>query len=140
MIPGAEPSAADLNRYERDALLSELIRMTGHQRGLDVTEVDESTTIETVTDAVAGRLRGLPGGLRPATSGAERHRIRRDFNAVVLRQLSGWWHDAGPDRLPDPPKFPFFCECSTPGCVQDVTLSATEYTTLASAGAVTARG
>ncbi len=54
-----------------------------------------------------------------------------------VRQLLGWWADMGPARMPQPPAFPFSCECGKPGCTQLIKLPVTEYERQAAVGPVT---
>lgn len=133
----ALPPEAARRRHDRDLLLTEMNRQQAKKHGLPTADVDETRSLADAIDMVAARLESLPGGLVRAGDGAQRQRIRQAENAVVVRQLLGWWADLGPDQMPDAPPFPFSCECATLGCEQTVTMSVTEYQRRAADGPVT---
>ncbi len=124
-------------RQERDVLLTELNRQQAGRHGLATVEVSGTHSLDDTIDMVAARLQQVPGGLVRAANGRERQQIRQAENAVVVRQLLGWWADAGPDRMPDAPPFPFSCECQNLGCEQTVTMTVTEYQRRSAGGPVT---
>jgi hypothetical protein len=131
------PPAAAQRRHDRDVLLTEMNRQQAKQHGLPTADVDETRSLADAIDLVTARLESLPGGLVRAGGGAQRQRIRQAENAVVVRQLLGWWADLGPAQMPDAPPFPFSCECETLGCEQTVTMSVTEYQRRSADGPVT---
>lgn len=135
----AMPEEALRRRHQRDTLLTEMHREQAARHRLPVAEVDGTQSLAELTEAVAATLQNLPGGLARAATGAERQRIRQAENAVVVRQLLGWWADMGPERMPDPPGFEFSCECETLGCEQVVPLTVTDYQERSGAGPVTAQ-
>jgi hypothetical protein len=133
---GGLSGAAAQRRRERDVLLTEMNREQVTRHRLPSAEVDGNRSLADTIDMVAKRLEDLPGGLVPAADRDERRLIRQAENAVVVRQLLGWWADLGPEQMPDPPPYPFSCECGDSGCEQTVTLSVTEYQRRAANGPV----
>jgi hypothetical protein len=123
---GLSGEAAE-RRRDRDVLLTEMNSEQVKRCGLASAVVDGMRSLADTIDMVAERLESLPGGLVRARDGKQRQRIRQAENAVVVRQLLGWWADLGPERMPQPPPFPFSCECEVRGCEQTVTMSAVEY-------------
>jgi hypothetical protein len=134
---GGLTGAAAQRRRDRDVLLTEMNRRQVRRRGVPAAEVDGNRSLADTIDMVAQRLGSLPGGLVRAADGGQRRRIRQAENAVVVRQLSGWWADLGPEHMPDVPPFPFSCECGSPGCEHTVTMSVTEYQRRSADGPVT---
>jgi hypothetical protein len=134
---GGLTGAAAQRRRDRDVLLTEMNRQQVERHGLVSAEVDGNRSLADTIDMVAERLEGLPGGLVRAAGGRQRQRIRQAENAVVVRQLLGWWADLGPQHMPDAPLFPFSCECEDMGCEQTVTLSVVEYQRRSADGPVT---
>jgi len=124
---GGLTGVAAQRRRDRDVLLTEMNRQQVQRHGLPWVDVDGNRSLADTIDMVAQRLENLPGGLVRAADGGQRRRIRQAENAVVVRQLLGWWADLGPERMPDPPPFPFSCECEQTGCEQTITMSAPEY-------------
>jgi hypothetical protein len=124
-------------RRDRDVLLTEMNRLQVKRHGLPSAHVDGNRSLADTADMVTERLQHLPGGLIRARAGAQLRRIRQAENAVVVRQLLGWWADLGPEQMPDAPPFPFSCECGNQGCEQTVTMSVTEYQRCSAEGPVT---
>jgi hypothetical protein len=124
-------------RRDRDVLLTDMNRRQVRRHGLPSADVDGSRSLADTVDAVAERLQRLPGGLVRADSRRQRQLIRQAENAVVVRQLLGWWADLGPEQMPAAPPFPFSCECGSRGCEQTVTMSVTEYQRRSADGPVT---
>jgi hypothetical protein len=134
---GGLSGEAAQRRRDRDVLLTELNRQQVQRHGLASAEVDGNRSLADTVDMIAARLVNVPGGLITARGGEQRQRIRQAENAVVVRQLLGWWNDLGPEQMPDPPPFPFSCECDTLGCEQTVTMSVVDYKRRSAAGPVT---
>jgi hypothetical protein len=134
---GGLTGAAAERRRERDVLLTAMNREQVTRHALPSVDVDGLRSLADTIDMVAERLEKLPGGLVRAADGAQRQRIRQAENAVVVRQLLGWWTDLGPERMPAAPPFPFSCECETKGCEQTVTMPVTEYQRRSAHGPVT---
>jgi hypothetical protein len=134
---GGLTGQAAQRRRDRDVLLTEMNRQQVRRHGLPSADVDGHRSLADTIDMVAKRLESLPGGLVRAADGRQRRRTRQAENAVVVRQLLGWWADLGPEHMPDPPVFPFSCECEDLGCEQTVTLSVTEYQRRSADGPVT---
>lgn len=134
---GGLSGQAAQRRRDRDVLLTELNRRQVARHGVSSIAVDGNRSLADTIDMVADRLERLPGGLVRAADGGQRQRIRQAENAVVVRQLLGWWADRGPEEMPDPPPFPFSCECESLGCEQTVTMSVTEYQRRSADGPVT---
>ncbi len=134
---GGLSGEAAQRRRDRDVLLTEMNRQQVRRHSLPSAGVDGSRSLADTADMVAERLRQLPGGLVRARAGAQLRRIRQAENAVVVRQLLGWWADLGPEQMRDAPPFPFSCECGTAGCEQTVTMSVTEYQRRCADGPVT---
>lgn len=124
-------------RRDRDVLLTEMNRQQVSRHGLPSAEVDGNRSLADTIDMVAERLESLPGGLVRAADGRQRQRIRQAENAVVVRQLLGWWEDLGPEQMPDGPPFPFSCECEGRACEHTVTMSVIEYQRRSAKGPVT---
>jgi hypothetical protein len=124
-------------RHDRDVLLTEMNRQQVKRQGLASADVDGNRSLADTIDMVAERLESLPGGLVRAADGRQRQRIRQAENAVVVRQLLGWWADLGPEHMRDAPPFPFSCECESTGCEQTVTVSVVEYQRRSAIGPVT---
>jgi hypothetical protein len=116
------------NRLGRDAILNRLIRRQAVELGFPVIDVDGSVGLSEMIEVVAGRFEErLAAGPR-ARDGAEHRRIRRVENVAVRDNLVAWREDAGVERMPDPPKYGFACECaSVRGCRERVLLAAGEY-------------
>jgi len=134
---GGLTGQAAQRRRDRDVLLTEMNRQQVTRHGLPSATVDGNRSLADTIDMVAERLQSLPGGLVRAADGDQRRVIRQAENAVVVRQLLGWWADLGPERMPDPPPYPFSCECGTSGCEQTVTMSVIEYQRRSADGPVT---
>jgi hypothetical protein len=134
---GGLSGEAAQRRRDRDVLLTEMNRQQVRRHGVASAEVDGNRSLADTIDMVAERLQSLPGGLVRAGDGEQRRRIRQAENAVVVRQLLGWWAELGPEHMPDAPPFPFSCECETMGCEQTVTMSVTEYQHRSADGPVT---
>jgi hypothetical protein len=134
---GGLTGEAAQRRRDRDVLLTELNRQQVLRHGLVSAQVDGNRSLADTIDMVAQRLESLPGGLVRAADGGQRRRIRQAENAVVVRQLLGWWSDLGPEQMADAPPFPFSCECESPGCEQTVTMPVTEYQLRSADGPVT---
>ncbi len=134
---GGLTGEAAQRRRDRDVLLTEMNRQQVKRHGVPSVDVDGNRSLTDTIDMVAERLESLPGGLVRAADGAQRRRIRQAENAVVVRQLLGWWADLGPEQMADAPPFPFSCECETMGCEQTVTMSVTEYQRRSADGPVT---
>jgi hypothetical protein len=134
---GGLTGTAAQRRRDRDVLLTETNRQQVRRNGLQSAEVDGNRSLADTIDMVAERLESLPGGLVRAAGGRQRQRIRQAENAVVVRQLLGWWADLGPEHMPDAPPFPFSCECEEMGCEQTVTLTVIEYQRRSAGGPVT---
>lgn len=124
-------------RRDRDVLLTEMNRQQLTRHGLPFADVDGNRSLADTIDLVAERLEKLPGGLVRAADRDQRRRTRQAENAVVVRQLLGWWADLGPERMPDPPPYPFSCECGRSGCEQTVTMPVIEYQRRSADGPVT---
>jgi hypothetical protein len=135
---GSATDAQMERRHRRDIILTRLNRRQAAAHGLRTAEVDGRRSVAETVAAVAGQLERLPGGLIRAASGAELQQIRRAENAVVVRQLHGWWQDLGPERMPDPPVFPFSCECEYRGCERIMRLPVSEYQRRSATGPVVA--
>jgi hypothetical protein len=116
------------NRLGRDAILNRLIRRQAVELGFPVIDVDGSVGLLEMIEVVAGRFQErLARGPR-ARDGAEHRRIRRIENAAVRDNLLAWREDAGVERMPDPPRYGFACECAAVrGCRERVLLAAGEY-------------
>lgn len=136
VVPSSEEAAASINRYERDVLVTELLRQQAVDLGLRTIEVDGSRTLNETVQVVMEALRELPNGLRCAEDGRQREQIRRRENEVVAHQLAAYWRDMGRDVMPDAPEGPFSCECLQLGCDREAMLSVTDYTRRAAVGAV----
>jgi hypothetical protein len=134
---GGLPGEAAERRRERDVLLTEMNREQVSRHGLATAVVDGNRSLADTVDMVADRLANLPGGLVRARDSGQRRRIRQAENAVVVRQLLGWWADLGPEQMRDPPPFPFSCECGKRGCEQTLTMPVTEYQRRSADGPVT---
>jgi hypothetical protein len=134
---GGRSEATGRRRLERDVLLTQMHRAQAAELGLPVLDIDGSLSLAQVEQLVADRVTSLPGGITQAANDRERQRIRQAENAMHVRQLLGWWADTGPARMPDPPVFPFSCECGLPGCTQLVRLPVTEYERRSAGGPVT---
>jgi len=134
---GGLTGQAAQRRRDRDVLLTELNRQQVRRHGVPSADVDGNRSLADTVDMVAERLESLPGGLVRAADGRQRQRIRQAENAVVTRQLLGWWADLGPEQMPGAPPFPFSCECDSLGCEQTVTMSVTEYQRRSANGPVT---
>jgi hypothetical protein len=137
---GSRPEATGRRRLERDVLLTQMHRAQASELGLPVLDIDGSLSLARVADLVAGRITNVPGGITQAADDQERQRIRRAENAMHVQQLLGWWADRGPVRMPNPPEFPFSCECGRPGCTRLIRLPVPEYERLAARGPVTVTG
>jgi hypothetical protein len=133
---GGRPEAIGQRRLERDVLLTQMHRAQAAELGLPVLDVDGSLSPAQMADLVANRVTSVPGGITQAADDRERQRIRQAENAMHVRQLLGWWADMGPARMPQPPAFPFSCECGQPGCTQLIKLPVTEYERRSAAGPV----
>jgi hypothetical protein len=116
------------NRLGRDAILNRLIRRQAVELGFPVVAVDGSVNLSDMIEVVAGRFEErLAAGPR-ARDGAEHRRIRRIENMAVRDNLVAWREDAGVERMPDPPRYGFACECAAVrGCRERVLLTADEY-------------
>jgi hypothetical protein len=134
---GGLTGAAAQRRRDRDVLLTEMNRQQVNRHGLPSADVDGNRSLADTMDMVGARLEGLPGGLVRAADGSQRQRIKQTENAVVVRQLLGWWDDLGPEHMRDAPPFPFSCECDAAGCEQTVTMSVIEYQRRSATGPVT---
>jgi hypothetical protein len=134
---GGLTGAAAQRRRDRDVLLTEMNRQQVRRHGLPSAQVDGYRSLADTIDMVAERLESLPGGLVRAADGGQRRQIRQAENAVVARQLLGWWTDLGPEQMTGAPPFPFSCECQSMGCEQTVTMSVTEYQRRSADGPVT---
>jgi hypothetical protein len=132
------PAAGAQRRYQRDLLLTAINQRQAAAHGLRTLVIDGSLSADQVAAVVTRQLERLPGGLRRAADGRERQQVRRAENAVVVRQLLGWWADLGPERMPEAPVFPFCCECESPGCDREVRLPVTDYQLRSPSGPVTA--
>jgi len=137
---GARPEATGQRRLERDELLTRMHRVQATELGLPVLDIDGSLSLAQVVDLVADRITSMPGGITQAADDHERQSIRRAENGMHVEQLLGWWADMGQARMPNPPEFPFSCECGRPGCLQLIRLPVTEYEQRAAAGPVTGTG
>ena len=124
----SDPELALRNRLDRDAILNRLIRRQAAELGLQVIDVDGSIGLYDMIQVVAGRFEEVLAAGRRARDGAEHRRIRRIENTAVRDNLVAWRADVGAERMPDPPRFGFACECATvQACRERVLLSATEY-------------
>jgi hypothetical protein len=128
MTHTSDPELAMRNRLGRDAILNRLIRRQAAELGFPVIDVDGSVGLSEMIEVVAGRFEErLAAGPR-VRDGAEHRRIRRIENAAVRDNLVAWREDAGVERMPDPPRYGFACECeAVRGCRERVLLSADEY-------------
>lgn len=134
---GGLTGEAAQRRRERDVLLTEMNKRQVRRHGLPSADVNGNRSLADTVDMVAARLESLPGGLVRAADGGQRRRIRQAENAVVVRQLLGWWADLGPEHMPDAPPYPFSCECESMGCEQTVTMSVIEFQRRSADGPVT---
>jgi len=134
---GGLTGEAAQRRRDRDVLLTEMNRQQVRRHGFPSADVDGNRSLADTVDMVADRLKNLPGGLIRAADGRQRQQIRQAENAVVVRQLLGWWADLGPEQMPGPPPFPFSCECESMSCEQTVTMSVVEYRRRSADGPVT---
>jgi hypothetical protein len=134
---GGLTGEAAQRRRDRDVLLTEMNRQQVQQHGLLAADVDGNRSLADTIDMVAERLQSLPCGLVRATDVGQRRQIRQAENAVVVRQLLGWWADLGTEHMREAPPFPFSCECGNTGCEQTVTVTVSEYQRRAADGPVT---
>jgi len=134
---GGLAGEAARRRRDRDVLLTEMNRRQVQRHGMPSADVDGNRSLADTIDMVAQRLESLPGGLVRAADGGQRRRIRPAENAVVVRQLLGWFVDLGQEQMPDAPPFPFSCECESMGCEQTVTMSVIDYQRRSADGPVT---
>jgi hypothetical protein len=123
----SDAERAHRNRLARDAILNGWNREQAAARGLLVVDVDGALDLSATTELVAKRFAALVAAGPRARDEAERRRIRREENAAVHFQITAWRESVGVERMPEPPRVRFVCECGRPGCREVVELTADEF-------------
>jgi hypothetical protein len=94
---------------------------------LTVLEADGSLSLDETEQILAAYFApAIEDGPR-MRDGNQRAVIRRAENAVANTQLDSFLAYLGDTAPPDPPAFPYACECSTLGCVVEVPMRPAAY-------------
>lgn len=126
-MPSTREAEAVENRHRRDVLVTAALRDRADELGLRSVVVDGGRSPSETVDWFVSSLLRVPGGLVRAATGEERALMRRQENQVMATQLALYREDVGVEAMPEPPVGPFSCECSTLGCVGEVSLAVDEY-------------
>ena len=136
LVPSTREAAAVENRHRRDVLVTAALRDRADALGLRSVVVDGSRSVGETVDWFVASLLQVPGGLARAETGGQRALMRRHENQVMATQLTLYREDLEVEVMPEPPVGPFSCECSTLGCVGEVSLPVDEYLRRRAAGPV----
>ncbi|WP_088287918.1 hypothetical protein [Kineosporia sp. A_224] len=127
VVPSAREAEAVENRHRRDVLVTRALRDRADALGLRSVVVDGGRSLTETVDRFVSSLLRVPGGLVRAATGEQRAIMRRQENQVMATQLTLYREDLGVEALPEPPVARFSCECSTLGCVGEVSLTVDAY-------------
>ena len=115
-MPSSDPARALQNRLIKDRLYAERVARLAREHRRPVLEVDGTRDITDEVDALL-QIEGVPD--------VDLHAVRRWENEAAAANIRAWF--ASPEAPRTHPRFPFACECGTPGCAETVQLTLAEF-------------